>query len=247
MKYSFAALGNNIWSKKFGGTTVGVADPYISGYHHIWFDRLPIGITKFSRVGNSGISSTSEIANILAASCTGVTPPGGTLNKIDFTGLGGTKWAVPGNTDYGDSISLKFIEFNKTPILDIFHSWIKLIRDYRTGVSTGGDLSDGSGYTKQGYAAMMYYWTTAPDGLTVEYYACYDGMFPLKDPQDLFSSDVETVGRLDLEIDFHLDYAWHEPWVKTKCERFSQSLFLNAKNLVQNYGESAAGGSNTGG
>ncbi|MCK5601525.1 hypothetical protein KAR91_06650, partial [Candidatus Pacearchaeota archaeon] len=69
---------------------------------------------------------------------------------------------------------------------------------------------------------------------TVEYYACYDGMFPAKDPQDLFTSDVETVGRLDIEVEFNVDYAWHEPWVLKKCQTFSEG-FMAAKNTVNNY------------
>jgi len=122
------------------------------------------------------------------------------------------------------------------------HSWVKMIRDYRTGVTDKlEDNADGSGYTKATYAGLMYYWTTAPDGKTVEYYACYDGMFPAKDPQDLYASDVETVGRLDVEIEFNVDYAWHEPWCKTKCETFAKS-FMDAKDVVKKYGQTQAGG-----
>jgi len=174
----------------------------------------------------------------LAASCLSVTPPGGTLNKVEFTGLGGVKWAVPGNIDYGNSVSVKFLEFSKTPILDIMHGWVKLIRDYRTGTATTPNLedkADGSGYTKKTYAGLMYYWTTAPDAKTVEYYAAYDGVFPAKDPQELFTSDVETVGRLDIEIEFNVDYAWHEPWVYAKCQGFADGIFNNAKSHVLSY------------
>ena len=242
MKYSFANLGSNILSRKFGGTGVGVADPYTTGYFFIWFDKIPSKIVEYTKEGISGISSTSEIKNILAASCLSVTPPGGTLGKVEFTGLGGVKWAVPGNIDYGNTVTIKFLEFNKTPILDIMHSWVKMIRDYRTGVTDKlEDNADGSGYTKSTYAGLMYYWTTAPDGKTVEYYACYDGMFPAKDPQDLYSSDVETVGRLDVEVEFNVDYAWHEKWVKTKCETFAKS-FMDAKDIVNKYGQTQAGG-----
>jgi len=237
MKYSFAELGQNIISRRFGGTTVGVADPYITGYHFIWFSKLPPKLVNYTKQGISGISSTSEIQNILAASCLSVTPPGGTLGKIEYTGLGGTKWGVPSNIDYGNTVTIKFLEFNKTPILDIMHSWVKMIRDYRTGISDILEDGDqGEGYTKKTYAALMYYWTTAPDGKTVEYYAAYDGMFPAKDPQDLFTSDVETVGRLDVEIEFNVDYAWHEPWVKAKCDSFT-STFMAAKEVVKRYGE----------
>ncbi len=242
MKYSFAELGQNILTRKFGGTSVGVADPYSTGYHFIWFDKLPAPLVNYVRDGISGLSSIGEIQTVLAASCLSVTPPGGTLNKIEYTGLGGVKWAVPGNIDYGNTVSVKFLEFNKTPLLDIFHSWVKMIRDYRTGTTDLIDGGGGEGYTKKTYAGLMYYWTTAPDARTVEYYAAYDGVFPGKDPQDLYTSDVETVGRLDLEIEFNVDYAWHEPWVYEKCNTYA-AAFAKVKDTVKDYGpRQAAGG-----
>jgi len=234
MKSSFSALNENIMTRKFGGTLKGIAEPYATGYHFIWFDKLPSALLPYVQLGASGIQSLDEIQRVLSASCLSVTPPGGTLNKIEYTGLGNTKWAVPSNVDYGNTVSVKFVEFNKTPILDIFHGWVKMIRDYRTGVSDLIAGEQGSGYTKATYAGLMYYWTTSPDGRTVEYYACYDGMFPSKDPQDLFTSDVETVGRLDIEIEFNVDYAWHEPWVKSKCETFI-STFTEALDKVKAY------------
>ena len=230
MKYSFAELANNIATRNFGGTTLGVADPYVTGHHYIWFDKIPPTLGNYTSKGVSGISQ-GEIQNILAASCLSVTPPGGTLNKVEFTGLGGIKWSVPGNIDYGNTVSVKFLEMNKTPILDIMHGWVKMIKDYRTGVTELIDGDAGDGYTKKTYAGLMYYWTTAPDGQTVEYYACYDGMFPAKDPQDLFTSDVETIGRLDLEIEFNVDYTWHEPWVKNKCSSFANKFSAASKTV----------------
>lgn len=241
VKNSFSELGSNILTRKFGGTTVGVADPYVTGYHFIMFDKLPPALTQYTQLGVSGISDAGQIRNILSASCLSVTPPGGTLNKVEFTGLGGVKWAVPGSIDYGNTVSVKFLEFNKTPILDIMHGWVKLIRDYRTGITELEDGNDGGGYTKATYAGLMYYWTTAPDAKTIEYYAAYDGVFPAKDPQDLFTSDVETIGRLDLEIEFNVDYAWHEPWVKNKCETFIADIAKSAVN-VNTYGPRQASG-----
>ncbi len=245
MKYAFAQLGQNILTRKFGGTSAGVADPYVSGYHFVWFEKLPATLPNYVATGgpnssggetSSGLNSNGAIQNILAASCLSVTPPGGTLNKVEFTGLGGVKWAVPGNIDYGNSVSVKFLEFNRTPLLDIMHGWVKMIRDYRTGITDLEDGDDGAGYSKSTYASIMYYWTTAPDAKTVEYYAAYDGVFPTKDPQDLYTSDVETVGRLDLDIEFNVDYTWHEPWVKTKCQGFANGIFAAAKQNVINYG-----------
>jgi len=234
MKYSFASLSENILTRKFGGTITGVAEPYSTGFFFVWFDRLPAALPYYASQGSSGLSNIGEMQNILAASCTGVTPPGGMLNKIEFTGLGGVKWAVPGNIDYGNAVTVKFIEFSHTPILDILHGWVKMIRDYRVGITDLESGSEGEGYNKGKYAGMMYYWTTAPDAKTVEYYACYDGIFPAKDPQDLFTGDVETVARLDIEVEFNVDYAWHEPWVKERCESLVSS-FMAAKETVRSY------------
>lgn len=231
IKNSFAEVANNRLTRNFGGTVAGVADPYVTGYHFIYFGKLPTALPSYTQ-----LPDTSTIQNILAGACLSVTPPGGTLNKIEFTGLGGIKFAVPGNIDYGNSVSVKFLEFNGTPILNIMHGWIKMIRDYRTGTANLIDGEQGSGYTKKTYASVMYYWTTAPDALTVEYYAAYDGVFPTKDPQDLFTSDVETVGRLDSEIEFNVDYIWHEDWVKSKCETLAAQVYGLKDSLIYNYG-----------
>jgi len=238
MKSSFANVTQNMATRRFGGTKVGVADPYVSGYHYVWFDKLPASLPAYTNL-NSGLAKNDDIAAVLAATCLSVTPPGGTLNKVEFTGLGGIKWAVPGNIDYGNSVSVKFFEFNKTPLLDIFHGWMKMMRDYRTGVSNLVDGPVGAGYSKSTYACVMYYWTTSPDGQSIEYAACYDGVFPTKDPQDLFTSDVETVGRLDVEIEFNVDYAWHEKWVFSKCAALN-SKFTDGLNHAEGIGESGA-------
>jgi len=224
MKNSFTAAKNQRATRNFGGTRIGIAEPYVTGYHHIYFEMLPPQLSVPVNGGETaaGTIKDVDIRDLLAASCLSVTPPGGTLNKISFTGMGGTKWAVPGSIDYGDSVSIKFLEFSGLPISQIFHEWTKMIRDYRTGVSSkliAGN--DRKGYSKAEYASTMYYWTTAPDGKTVEYYACYTGVFPTKDPQDLFASDVENVGKIEPEIEFNVDYMWHEPWVLEKCRNYS--------------------------
>jgi len=224
MKFSFSNVLNQRSTRYHGGTVEGIAEPYVTGYHHIHWLKLP-DIAKITIEGSSGKLGREQCADLLSASCLSVTPPGGTLNKVSFTGLGGTKWAVPGSIDYGDSVSIKFLEYSGLPVTQIFHSWVKSIRDYRTGV-TSNDLKTGKerdGYSKKKYAGTLLYWTTAPDGVTVEYSACYAGVFPLKDPQDLFSSDVENVGKIEPEIEFNVDYVWHEDWVFTKAQGLSDA------------------------
>ena len=235
IKNSFTNVPNNRLTRNFGGTVAGVADPYVSGYHFIYFAKLPTMLAEYAQLPDIG-----TVKNLLAGACLSVTPPGGTLNKVEFTGLGGTKWAVPANVDYGNSVSVKFLEFNGTPILNIFHGWIKMIRDYRSGTTALIDGDSLGGYTKSTYAGIMYYWTTAPDARTVEYYAAYDGVFPTKDPQDLFTSDVETVGRLDTEIEFNCDYIWHEAWTKAKCQKLAEEVYGLKASVIEAYGNKVA-------
>jgi len=239
LKNAFTQVQSNILSRRWGGHTTGVADPYITGYHHIWFDRMP-NIPFDSEPVTGGLDKT-ETPLILAATCTGVTPPGGTLNKVEFTGLGGVKWAVPGNLDYGNSISIKFQEMQGLPVTTIMHRWVKMMRDYRTGIAgdpltDSADQASSTAYTKTNYSAVLYYWTTAPDGKTIEYYAAYDGVFPTKDPADLYASDVESIGKLDVEIEFNVDYVWHEQWVHDKISSMFMSRLDDSKKNIYGYG-----------
>lgn len=244
LKNAFTATTENLLSRRWGGHTVGVADPYITGYHFIWFDKMPSGLLAQMSTANADTNVTGgltgeEMQKVLAATCTGVTPPGGTLNKIEFTGLGGVKWSVPGNLDYGNSVSVKFTEMQGLPITTIMHKWVKAIRDYRTGASNMIDAgTTAGGYSKADYSALMYYWTTAPDAQTIEYYACYDGVFPTKDPADLHASDIESIGKLDIEIEFNVDYAWHENWVYDKCKGFAEAIngTYNSATNIDGYG-----------
>ena len=224
MLSSFKSLINNRATRKFGGTKVGVADPYLSGYHFIYFTTLPPSLVDAVNNVNANINSTTDIANILSAACTGVTPPGGTLAKVEMPALGGLKWNVPGTVDYGNAVTIKFLEYAGTPILDINHAWVNMIRDYRTGAAnpmiSGSDI-----YSNRGYAGSFLYWTTLPDAITIETYALFTGVWPTKDPYDLYGGDIETQNRVDVEIEYNADFMWREPWVKDKCQKYATSLF----------------------
>jgi len=215
-------LNNPSFDRHFGGTTSTiVADPYISGYHFIHWAKLPDELGDYVEGGDGATASAEltdqeSIGTFLAGACLSVTPPGGTLNKTEFTGMGGIKWAVPTNIDYTNAVSVKFLEFSALPVLAIISGWIRLIRDSKTGVS---NLNvDDNAYTKSAYAGSMLYWTTKPDGHTVEYSAAYTGMFPAKDPQEMYSGDLTAVDKLEVEIEFNVDWIWHEKWVHDACQ-----------------------------
>jgi len=236
MHNSFSVTQANRFDRHFGGTQRGTADPYISGYHFVHFKDLPSYLETAIKndAGDLGIDSNETIQKILAASTLAVTPPGGTLNKAEFTGLGGTKWSVPTNIDYGNTLTIRFLEYSRLPILHIFHSWFRLMREYRTGTSplygsgpSGGDTT----YTKKSYSGTVLYWTTKPDGATVEYSACYTGVFPTKDPQDSYSGDVTAVDKLELDMEFSLDWIWKEKWVRDECQFWANTYREEGYNV----------------
>jgi hypothetical protein len=214
MNSSFVALNGNRFTRKWGGTDNAV-DPYITGYFHTYWQYVPSGIATAVRSADNVSFSDNDIKTIMAASCLSVTIPGATVNKAEFTGLGGSRWAVPTNVEWDNTITLKFLEFSSLPIFSIIHGWVRLLRDYRTGVSS--ILSNASNL-KSNYSGTMLYWTTRPDTTVVEYSAAFSGMFPLKDPTDQYGSDIATYDKLELDIDFNTDYVWHEGWVKEACQ-----------------------------
>jgi len=234
MHNSFVKTQENRHDRYFGGTSKGVADPYISGYHFIHFKHLPPNLSAHLAVNDpadlgfqEGPQGNDEIARLLAASCLSVTPVGGTLNRAEFTGLGGTKWSVPTNIDYGNTLSMRFLEYSRLPILHVFNNWFRMIREYRNGTSllTGSAKSQTSiEYTKSAYSGTLLYWTTKPDGVTVEYAACYTGVYPTKDPQELYAGDIASSDKLEVDMEFSFDMPFMESWVRKECQ-FMANLY----------------------
>ena len=235
---AFNNMYTRVRDRNWGGTNVTVAcEPYISGYSYIRFLHMPADLTKVldDQDWTKGLYTTHQIkpgsstdhttqpaqesttAGIyLEHAMNSVTPPGGTINKVEIQGLGGSKWAVPGSMDYGNTISIKYLEFSGLPIARIHRAWCNMIRDNRSGTTHMDNNGAGHGlaYNKQNYAATMAYWTTKPDGVTVEYCAIYTGMFPTKDPMDLFSGDITSIDKLEIEIEYNVDMIYNDNKVR---------------------------------
>jgi hypothetical protein len=240
MKNTFSKVAENILTRKFGGTssTVGTAEPYVTGYHFISFRNIPTNLpTYVKELFKPGEEpSDDDIPNLLAGACLNVTAPGGRIAKIDFAGLGGIRWSIPGAVEYDNSVTVRFLEFQGLPISNIIRGWVRMIRDYRTGLAFArANGSSNAEYTKRDYSSIMYYFTTTPDLKSLEYFACYDGIFPITDPQNLFTSDIETIGKLDLDIEFNVDYIWTEQWVRTTCDKIRSDLAGKVLPIIQGY------------
>jgi hypothetical protein len=46
-------------------------------------------------------------------------------------------------------------------------------------------------------------------------------------------SDLESIGKLEIDIDYSYDYMWRESWVKSKCETFLSGV-MGSKSTIDN-------------
>jgi hypothetical protein len=217
---SYSSLKNNLFSRRFGGTTKGTADPHITGYFYIQLENLPPKLAD----GTGGLS-TNDISLLIQSNTNSITLPGATLSKTTFDGLGGLKWHVPTMIEIGDTLTLKHVEFSGLPMFRIYHAWFNLIRDYRSGISQ----LKGSDYTKSSYACNLIYAAVKPDGLTVDFAVYATGMFPTKDPYDIYGSDITAVDKLEYEQEFSVDYIFvNDSWVMKKAKALAESAHKGA-------------------
>lgn len=243
-KNSFAALanGSNKFTRKFG-TDASEVVPFISGRGFVHFATIP---TYLHQVVNHHkpetiISSADEIRNILESSNISCTIPGKQVGSTDFIGLGGITWSVPTNVTTDTNISMRFVEFSSTPVLSIFHAWVRMIQDNRAGVS----LLENENYRKANYASNVYYWVTKPDGVTIEYAACFTGVFPTKDPSDLFGYDLSVIDKVEIDMDFKFDYMFEQDWVYARCADLAETRKASAFPVSVGQLSSSSGEVNT--
>lgn len=181
-----------------------VVEPYVTGYHFIKFINFP-------KIQSNSGSLPQNPKNFLEASCLAVTLPGATMNKAEVIGLGNIKYGVPTNADVDNTLTIRFLETQGVPIAKIITAWFNDIRHISLGISKMDD------YNKANYSANLLYWTTRPDGKTIEYYACLAGVFPTRAPLDVFGHDLASYDKLEIDVEFHVDYIFPlEKWVKDK-------------------------------
>lgn len=221
-----AQLGNNPFANHqdkymrfFGGSAKeNPIDPYITGYHYIFFElptELRTSILNQIREDNPEDSkgqfgsTGAEIEQILNIHNLSLTPPTTTLNKTTMTGVGGTKWHVPTNLDISDTFTVRYNEYSGLPIYSIHRYWVNAIRNQFLGIGNITGAGDDKGLTYQpDYKANVIYATVRPDMQTVEFAALYTGVFPTKIPQDSFASDLATSDKIEVDIDYHVDFMY---------------------------------------
>ncbi|MCK9597379.1 hypothetical protein M0R19_09415 [Candidatus Pacearchaeota archaeon] len=244
-KQAFANLYANPYTRTFGGTNKGTADPFISGYFGCYFQDLPQALTT-DKVNQLGFGNS--IQKVLSAVALSVTVPALAINKTTFTGIGGKKWSVISNIDVGDSLTVRFTEFSGVPIGKILYSWGKIGRSMRHHTSA---LACGE-YTKSQYAASLYYWTMRPSmnpcAQDVEVAFCFTGCFPNKVPLDSYGGDVATNDKVEIDVDFNVDEVFctmekDNQWVMDKVVTIMGNV-LNYGQLKTDISEGNLGGPN---
>ena len=95
----------------------------------------------------------------------------------------------------------------------------------------------------------MYYWTTETNGKYVEYHACLTGMFPTKDPTDLFGHDITSYDKLEVDINYSTDVLWHEAWTYDACQGYANTYWgywngMAGGASINSYGSSDDGKEN---
>jgi hypothetical protein len=110
-----------------------------------------------------------------------------------------------------------------------------MIRDNKIGLTAfkgtkGSTVVGSAAYNKANYSATLLYWTTKPDGVTVEYAAAYSGVFPTKDPLDAFTGDINSVDKLEIDIEYSLDRVWHEDWVYKMAQTEAETGAFGSMN-----------------
>ena len=243
---------NNLFSRSFGGTQEPrVSDPYISGYGYLYFDNIPSSLTSMTE----SFSNITDISKALTALSYVITPPTIALEKLNIQGVGGTQWNAPTRLNINGDYTIEFIELSQTPITKILDGWVTMIRDYRTGVSAlnGNNSNAGSSnnlaaaYSKSSYAGTMYYWTTKPDGITIETAWYYTGVFPLTFVSSEFVTDVATNGELKITATMSFDniYKYSQQQIAgntslaTTLYSYSQTI-MAYRNKIQAWGPTSS-------
>lgn len=227
---------NNRFTRKWGTEAGGFVDPLLTGSFGIYFDVASPVWSHLSTVsavyGKQQTSLFPDTGRLLLESASrGVTIPGKTLNTTEIPGIGGIKFVIPTTIEVDNSVTIKFLEFEGTPVTSIFNLWVRLIKDSKNGLST----LRGTSLSKEEYSTNLLYYTTKGDGVSVQYAALYSGLWPKKDPAELHGHDIESVDRVEIDIDFAFDYVFEDSNVYALAQNKAIEQYESGVSSVAEY------------
>lgn len=219
----------NLFNKRFN-YGINTEDAFVLGYFGMSFDMSNIAekIVESAKITSDGqaerrLWSSEDMGRAMSALCEGVSGvPGGTLNVVDVTAMGGVKWGIAGGIDFGDTVTIKFRELSGMPMRTLMMAWVNLIRHTNSGMS----MLNGDDYTKTYWTCNADYYILRPNGRSVEAGIRFEGMYPMGDLGSQISTDLGSIDGQSFDVTFHVDAMY-----------FDSTTTARAQTLVDQYYE----------
>jgi hypothetical protein len=177
-------------------------------------------------------SNADDLAGTFSALCEAVSGvPGGTLNFVDITAMGGTKWGAAGSIDFGDQVTLRFRELSGMPLTKAIGAWANLVRHTNSGVSM---LVDNE-YTKTNWTADLTYWILRPNGKSVEAGIKFTGVYPMSDLGSQINTDITSVDGQTFDVNFHVDDMYWDANSTREAQSLVDQYYENGKAAYWNH------------
>jgi hypothetical protein len=60
-------------------------------------------------------------------------------------------------------------------------------------------------YNKTEYGGKLLIWITDPTSRQIEKVYLMTGLFPMRDPRDIFAGDITNIDKVEIDIEFNVD------------------------------------------
>jgi hypothetical protein len=230
----------NLATRRFN-LSLNQEDAFVLGYFGVSFEFSGASASEIARVAQNASdksadrrlwneSNLGDMFSSLTEAVSGV--PGGTLNFVDVTAMGGTKWGIAGSIDFGDQVTLRFRELSGMPVRKAIAAWANLIRHTNSGLSM---LSSNEEYTKTNWTADLTYWIMRPNGKSVEAGIVFQGIYPMSDLGSQINTDITSVDGQTFDVNFHVDAMYWDSNTTAKAQNLVNSYYETGREEYYNH------------
>lgn len=232
-------------------------DPLVTGYSFVQF-HVPAKV--FANESNYdetiGKTDVASAETWLSANCYSVTLPDVNVGTVEVEGFQGQWINVPGKLEIGSkTTSATYWETYNLDITQIIRQWVYSIRDPRTGTAAlrlheadEPSLSTAVPvYRSKNYKGYIYWFMTDPSYSRILIAAEFLGTWPTKVPYSAINTDIKTVDKVELSVDFAFDKFYVYPGTITHM--LNDRVYWTTRNTHKAYlsAEEGNGTSGSGG
>lgn len=229
----------NLASRRFN-LGLNQQDAFVLGYFGVNFEFSGASASEIAKAAQDASDYSADrrlwdennlgvMFSSLTEAVSGV--PGGTLNFVDVTAMGGTKWGIAGSIDFGDQVTLRFRELSGMPVRKAIAAWTNLVRHTNSGLSM---LVDNE-YTKTNWTADMTYWIMRPNGKSVEAGIVFQGIYPMSDLGSQINTDITSVDGQTFDVNFHVDAMYWDAKTTAKAQNLVDSYYESGREEYHNH------------